>query len=114
MHRECKHPTCGDTCRRVSKAKAKKPIKKVSDKQSKKLRTYSAMRKAYLEFNSSCKASLVGCAGASTDIHHMVGRVGERMLDTTTWIAVCRNCHRIIEDNPTFAKNLNLSKKRNT
>lgn len=72
------------------------------------------MRKAYLDFNPTCKASLYGCTGIATDIHHKAGRVGENMLDTTTWIAVCRSCHMTIEEHPTLAKKLNLSLNRNT
>jgi hypothetical protein len=72
---------------------------------------YGKKRKAYLALFSTCQANLVDCTGKSTDVHHMAGR-GSNHNKMDTWLAVCRNCHRWIEENPDDAKHLGLSKSR--
>ena len=47
----------------------------------------------------------------ATDVHHMKGR-GKYHLDTTTWLAVCRNCHMWIEENTVDAIELGFSLPR--
>jgi hypothetical protein len=42
----------------------------------------------------------------------MKGRIGPLLLDISNYLAVCRECHKIIEENPEMAKKLNLSKSR--
>jgi len=41
----------------------------------------------------------------------MEGR-GENHNKISTWLAVCRNCHRWIEENPVEAKELGFSRSR--
>ena len=72
---------------------------------------YSKKRKAYLALFSTCQATLVDCTGQATDVHHMEGR-GENHNKINTWLAVCRNCHRWIEENPADAKHLGFSRSR--
>lgn len=72
---------------------------------------YSKLRLAFLVVHSICQAKLIGCTGKATDVHHKAGR-GENHLKISTWLAVCRNCHKWIEENPTEAKDLELSKSR--
>ena len=94
----------------------KQPIKQkrispLSSKLAKLRKEYSILRLKYLSDNPNCLASLPGCTRIATDVHHMQGR-GLYFLDITTWLAVCRNCHVIIETNPELAKELKLSKSR--
>lgn len=70
------------------------------------------MRQTFLSMHQRCSASLNGCDGMATDIHHKSGRIGELLLDTTKWIAVCRSCHTYIESHPDFSKTKNLSNNR--
>lgn len=58
-----------------------------------------------------CQAHLSGCATYATDIHHKAGR-GEYMLDQSTYMAVCRNCHQWIELHPIEAKQKGFSVER--
>ena len=88
-----------------------KSIKPVSTKMQATMDEYSKKRKAYLALFSTCQATLVDCTGQATDVHHMEGR-GENHNKINTWLAVCRNCHRWIEENPADAKHLGFSRSR--
>ena len=85
-----------------------KSISPVSAKRQVEMGTYSKLREAFLVVKLHCEAKLVGCTTKATDVHHKAGRIGENYLKIGTWLAVCRNCHRWIEDNPEAAKELNL------
>lgn len=84
----------------------------VSKKMKENISTYTKLREAFLVAKPKCEAKLVGCTGPSTDVHHKAGRVGENYLKVGTWLAVCRSCHRWIEDNPLEAKELGFSQSR--
>jgi hypothetical protein len=76
-------------------------MKSKSKKQEAREREYSKLRKEYLEDKQFCRAKIPGkCTIKGTDIHHTRGRVGANLLDTSTWMLVCRSCHRAIEDMP--------------
>ena len=74
---------------------------------------YSKLREKFFSKseNQFCKAHLDGCMHIATDVHHSKGR-GEYLLDTSTWIPVCRACHNYIETHPEEAKALELSSTR--
>lgn len=96
---------------RQTSAKKRTPLSPRSPKQRRVEAAYSTMRKVFLDTHSMCQAHLGGCTTYSTDVHHKVGR-GKNTLDSTTWIAVCRNCHIWIETHPIEAKELGLSGQR--
>jgi hypothetical protein len=83
-------------------------LKKISDKRAKQLREYAKLREAYLRAFPSCAV----CGIEATDIHHKAGRSGDRLNDTSNFLAVCRACHSKIELNPTWAKVKGYSKSR--
>lgn len=116
MTSNCNHATCqGKTCRRPVKPKPKrKPIRRYSKKRQKEERSYSTLRKQFLEENPECGAKLKNCRGEATDIHHMAGRVGDNLLETDSWLACCRPCHLWIEAHPKQSKQLGLSESRLT
>jgi hypothetical protein len=89
-----------------------KSISPVSAKRRVEMDEYSKKRTAFLIVNPHCKAKLQECTAVATDIHHKAGRTGDNYLKISTWLSVCRNCHRWIEDNPEAAKELNLSESR--
>lgn len=87
-------------------------IKQVSVKKAKEDAVYSKLRKDYLCLHSFCQAKLPGiCNYNATDVHHKKGR-GKYYLITTTWLAVCRQCHDWIETHPNDAKELGYSENR--
>lgn len=113
QNKQCFHAACGKECLRRPKPKKKRNlIAKFSKKRQKDNRTYSALRKQFLELNPNCQGLLAGCTGQATDVHHSRGRCGNSYLDTATWVAVCRLCHSQIETQPIMAKELGLSKSR--
>lgn len=72
-------------------------IKKVSDKQKALLAEYAKLRKQFLKAKTKCEAGLYGCFKDATEIHHLAGR-GSFLLDTETWMGICRSCHAKIHD----------------
>ena len=83
--------------------KAREPIKKVSDKQAKINRLYTDTRVQYLKMIPHCQVSSDDCTHIATQVHHRSGRIGNNMLDTTTWLSVCYSYHEKIERNPLWA-----------
>jgi hypothetical protein len=85
------------------------PIRKVSKRRARMNRAYSKLRKAYLEEYPTCQV----CQRlASSEIHHLRGRTGERLNDTTFWLALCSLCHDRIHRNPLGARNNGLMADR--
>ena len=72
---------------------------------------YTKLRKEFFKDKSVCKAKIHNCTLRATDIHHMKGR-GQYLLDTSTWLPVCRSCHNWIENNPEDSYDLGFSLKR--
>jgi hypothetical protein len=94
--------------------RAKKPktkIKPVSTKQAKALTEYAKVRKEFMSKHLYCQAKLEGCQTVALDVHHTLGR-GANLTNVDTFLAVCRTCHRFIEDNPTEALKMGFSKSR--
>ena len=104
-----KEKFCKDCWYTREKPKAIKPI---SPKMVNSLDEYSKRRIAFLAMHPGCQAKLEGCTGAATDIHHKAGRIGALLLLISKWLAVCRSCHRWIEENPVEAKELGYSEDR--
>ena len=48
------------------------------------------------------EGSMRSSSDRSKDVHHAKGR-GKYLLDTTTWLATCRDCHNWVHDNPAEA-----------
>lgn len=95
-----------------------KPIKTVTKsikKITKKLRgltmKYIQLRTVFLKDHPLCEAKLDECTKVATEIHHMKGR-GKYLLDDSTFLATCRNCHNWLENHPKLAKLLGFSDSR--
>ena len=84
------------------KLKAMKPISKVSDKRKIENAKYSVLR---IEFLGKPENKICPITGwPTTDIHHKKGRIGDLFLDTKYWVALSREGHQHVEDNPEWAK----------
>ncbi len=103
-----KEKYCKECWYDIEKPKKPSPISK---KMKVVMDEYSKRRAAYLVIHPHCEAKIPGCTATATDIHHKAGR-GENHLKISTWLAVCRNCHRWIEENPDAAKELGFSESR--
>lgn len=88
----------------------KKRLSPVSEKRKRENLLYLAKRKAFLRANPLCRAVIdeVFCGKKATDVHHKFGRTGGAYLDELTWLALCRDCHRWIHENPKEARGLGL------
>ena len=104
----------------------KTALRKVSLKRRKINQEYARLQKEFLAAHPFCQvflhkrgiheAYLLVCfrfgigpriskIPASTEIHHKKGR-GKYLLDTSTWMAVSRDAHLWIHDNPKEAREL--------
>ncbi len=90
----------------------KKPItkiKKVSDKKKLNDALYFVLRAKFLKDNPKC---FVYPWLESIECHHKRGKIGKNYLDVSTFLAVSREAHRKIEDNPEWAKEMGYSESR--
>lgn len=79
-----------------------KPIKQRSDKRKKEEATYLKKRREYLINHPICEVK--HCNNRAIDIHHKKRRIGNLLIDNRYFMAVCRNCHIEIENNPNNSK----------
>lgn len=91
---------------------AKKPvkIKPISDKRRKQLREYEKEKKEYFELHTQCE--FPGCEKTEITLHHMAGRIGDKLTDQRYFKALCWEHHRWIEEHPEAARRLGLSQSR--
>lgn len=99
-----------DTSTRKTIKSSSHRIKSVSDKKLVELKEYRKLRDGYLSANKVCEHPK--CKNLSEDLHHAKGRVGSLLTDVRYFKALCRKCHRWVEDNPEEAKALGLSLSR--
>jgi hypothetical protein len=71
----------------------------VSDRRKELNKEYASVRREYLLSSSRCEV----CGGEATDIHHKSKR-GKNLSNKDTFMAVCRQCHTNIHDNPAWAR----------
>lgn len=89
-----------------------KPIKKVSDKRKIENLKYKVLRIEFLSKTENQKCPITG--KPTTDIHHMKGRIGSLLLDTRYWVALSREGHKFVEENPEWARKNGFSLNRLT
>ena len=83
------------------------PLRRVSVKQSARLRVYYKLRRDYLEEHPICEAKTHVCTGEACDVHHVFGR-GKYLNAVSTYLAVCRSCHTWLHAHPSLARTKNL------
>ena len=86
----------------------KKPINKVSKKRTIENLKYKVLRIEFLARNKICPIN----GNPTTDIHHKKGRLGSLFLDTEYWIALSRESHKFVEENPEWSKENGYSLNR--
>jgi len=94
------------------KEKVVKPIPKISVKQLDRIKQYSALNKKFREENPNCQIKHDGCTFTATETHHKKGRIGDRLLDVSTFLSVCASCHKHCEIHPEWAKENGFSEDR--
>lgn len=96
----------------------RKRIRTVSKKRQKENKEYTRLRKEFLVENPLCLPCLerydmhkhnsgVGrpTIGAASEVHHKARR-GKFLLRVDTWLPVCRQCHKEIEENGEWAREM--------
>lgn len=89
------------------KQKKEAKIAPRSKKRAKEERDYSTVRKEYLEEHPICEVCIREnnpYKYPATEIHHKKGRIGPLLTDSRYFLAVCRDHHEFIENNPKWAK----------
>lgn len=100
-----------DSYRAWHSRKRKKP-NKISKKRAELNEEYFKLVEQFKKDNPECKAKCNEyCTKTTEDPHHSRGR-GVFLLDTSTWIPVCRSCHSYIESHPQEAKERGWSESR--
>ena len=87
-----------------------KRIKPISDKQLIRLAEYRLVRDKYFKLNPICEFK--GCYSTEITLHHKAGKIGDLLCDIRYFCSLCFHHHRIVEENPKLAKELNLSVDR--
>ena len=97
------------------------PLRRVSKKRAKVQRQRSAMVGRELDRRPTCEVGNMlylwengpYCLARASELHEPLTRArGGSILDPHNTIAVCRNCHRWIHDNPQSAPQLGLLKSQ--
>lgn len=88
----------------------RKRIKPISDKRQQQIDEYNVLRVEYVKTHRVCEA--IDCKKPAGEIHHMRGRSGKQLLVVDDFMAVCRECHRYIEEHPDWAKAKGYSRSR--
>ena len=97
--------------RGFKKAKARKPIPKMSSRRKVESRIYAKKRRAFLAEHRFCQICQDnGELRNSEDVHHIKARLEGHYLDESTWLAVCRPCHNWIHEFPSAARARGLLK----
>lgn len=82
-------------------------------KRARQERQYLRDRAVFLAEHPNCEMRLEDCTAIATEVHHMRGRDGARLLDQDYWLPGCRSCHHAVTVNPQMAYDLGLSLHRN-
>ena len=96
-----------------NKLKTKKEfikIPQISKKRQVEQLKYSVLRIEFLGKSENKVCPITGLE--TTDIHHKKGRVGSLYLDTKYWVALSREGHKFVEENPIWAKENGYSLNR--
>lgn len=109
----CQKQSCREEYWKQKKTKPKAAshkIPKVSKKRKIENLQYSADRLIFLSRPENKICPITGTT--TTDVHHKKGRIGSLLLNQKYWLAVSREGHQKIEENPEWAKEMGYSLNR--
>lgn len=100
---------CSPQCQKAA-GKQVKPPKPVSDKRKVENKLYSALRTDFLNLPENHRCPISG--QPTTEVHHTFSGKdrSKYYLDTSTWLAVSRDGHNWIHDNPKESRELGYLK----
>jgi hypothetical protein len=93
----------------------RKPLRKVSKSQARRLSKYYPIAAAFLATHPACAICLVRGQSArpATEVHHIRGRSGPLLFDTRFFCASCRACRLWPHDHKKEARALGVLAERN-
>jgi len=94
--------TCSTECE--NEYRSEKPIRPLPNKSERRKfeeKLYKDIRRIFLNQNPKCERNKTHKA---TEVHHKAGRNGTRLNDVSEFMAVCRECHSYIHENPKEAR----------
>lgn len=104
---------CSYECRKMYGKKANIKLKALNPISSKRQEQNVIYRKLKAEFMALPENKICPVTGKPTvDLHHKKGRSGSLFLDPKYWLAVSREGHQKIEENPMWAKEMGYSLDR--
>lgn len=68
------------------------------------MKVYLKERRTFLSEHPRC----ANCSRKSKDLHHKRGRIGALLTDKRHWVALCRECHDFVRDQPDKARERGL------
>jgi 5-methylcytosine-specific restriction endonuclease McrA len=83
-------------------------VRRVSRKRAAAMRVYRKRAAEFLTEHPQCAI----CRQRATEVHHMAGRIGPRLLDESRWMALCRDCNRFVTEQPALAIEMGWSLPR--
>lgn len=90
-------------------APAIRRIKPVSAARAKQNSEYERLKRAWQKLAVNWGCVIAGCeTKADRTPHHKFGRSGKLLNAVEHWIPVCNEHHRMIHDNPNWARSLGL------
>jgi hypothetical protein len=90
---------------------SKSKINNRSKKRQAQELVYSKLRKVYLNRPENKICPIKGVP--TTEVHHKKGRIGTLLIEIEFWVALSREGHDYVEDNPVWAKENGYSLNRN-
>jgi hypothetical protein len=114
----CKsHPQPNGYCIGHSKhgavvVKVKKEIPKRSEGMKEKMKEYKPKMIAFLAKNKRCKMNMEGCTKVAVCVHHVFGRIGDKLMDEKGWMPACANCNLTAEIKDLEARSKGLKKSK--
>lgn len=88
------------TLKVYTEAKARKRIKKVSDKRKILNAEYAILRVQFLKEHTECELKLQGCLKTATQVHHTASgwNKATNLNNVKTWKASCDHCNIFLHD----------------
>lgn len=102
MGKKCKHPTCGDQCRRPKPVKKMYRLKRFSAKRRVINRDYNAEAKEFRRLNPVCAINSPDCTKETQGVHHVKGR-GKNLMNKSSWLPACNPCNWYVEGHHQWA-----------
>lgn len=85
--------------------KEPKQIEKLSkDRKKIQKEKYIPLVKEVLAKNPKCKVKSPVCSGIAQGLHHIAGRIGDKLTDKKNVVPCCNRCNSYLEKNDAYAR----------